>query len=313
MESASVIAPVFAQLGLSLIERGWLSSNNLLFGATRHTPPTLIDSGYVSHAAQTLELLGRVLASAPVERIVNTHLHSDHVGGNALLQRRWDSEVCIHEASFDAAACWDEWRLSYLDTGQSCPRFRPDIGLRAGDSIMLGAYRWTLVPAGGHDPHTLMLFQPDSAVLISGDALWEERVAIVFPSLDGDDTGYLDALAALESIERLAPRIVIPGHGRAFTDVAGAVARSRQRLEAFRRLPARHASYAERALLMFHMLEHRQRRLADVIAWLKQTPIFGRIVRRNGLPPSDDDARRVIEALLSGGQLRLLGEVLSVR
>src|SRR5262245_49197489 len=72
--------------GLTVLERGWLSSNNLLL----HDPQAgdwLLDSGHCVHAAQTVELVRHALQGRPLVRLLNTHLHSDHCGGNAALQR----------------------------------------------------------------------------------------------------------------------------------------------------------------------------------------------------------------------------------
>jgi glyoxylase-like metal-dependent hydrolase (beta-lactamase superfamily II) len=46
----------------------------------------VVDTGYVTHAEQTLALIESVLGTRPLDRILNTHLHSDHCGGNAALQ-----------------------------------------------------------------------------------------------------------------------------------------------------------------------------------------------------------------------------------
>eukprot|EP01034_Spumella_vulgaris_P013337 gene13337-17005_t len=47
----------------------------------------LVDTGYCTHAAQTEALVGHALDAAgeKLRLIVNTHLHSDHCGGNARL------------------------------------------------------------------------------------------------------------------------------------------------------------------------------------------------------------------------------------
>ena len=69
---------------IRVIERGWLSANNILF--LEGDAATLVDSGYVSHAAQTVELVRHALDGRPLRRLINTHSHSDHIGGNAALQ-----------------------------------------------------------------------------------------------------------------------------------------------------------------------------------------------------------------------------------
>ncbi|MBK1714674.1 MBL fold metallo-hydrolase [Rubrivivax gelatinosus] len=298
------VAQVFAQLRLRVFERGWLSSNNILFGATRDSPATVVDTGYDSHSDQTLVLLEQALAREPLERVINTHLHSDHCGGNASIQRRWAPEICVHDASFDAVRHWDEQRLSYRATGQRCDAFGVDRGVGSGESICLGGYDWRLWSAGGHDPDAMVLFQRESGVAITGDALWQDRVAIIFPELAGAD-GFSEAVAALDLIERLAPRVVIPGHGAPFTGVAPAVRQSRERLESFMRTPLRHLDYAERALLMFHMLEHRERDIAQLRDWLATTPVFASVITQRDRGSSDalENADRVIASLVTGGQL----------
>lgn len=305
MESAAFVAGVFTQLGLRVFERGWLSSNNVLFGPSRLAPATVVDTGYVAHAEQTLALLRSALGQVALERVLNTHLHSDHVGGNSSTQAQWNCETLVPEASLEPARQWDEARLSYADTGQRCPRFRVDTPLASGQSIVLAGHPWQVWSAPGHDPDAVLLFQPDSGVMLSGDALWEQRLAIIFPALGGDEGAFGEALAALDLVERLAPKVVIPGHGRVFTDVAGAVKRSRERLLYFRRHPERHLDYAERALLMFHMLEHVQCGHRDLVAWLLATPVFQRVLvrRRVAADAAMENALRVIDSLVAGGQL----------
>ncbi len=61
--------------GMQVFERGWLSSNTVVLAGTLNA---VVDTGYVSHAALGLELVRRALGDAPLHRIVNTHLHSDH-------------------------------------------------------------------------------------------------------------------------------------------------------------------------------------------------------------------------------------------
>jgi len=272
-------------LGLRVLERGWLSANQAVFRAVGATPATVVDTGFSAHAAQTLALIDHALAGASLGRIVNTHLHSDHCGGNASLQARGDVQTWIPSPSMAAVDRWDEDALSYRLTDQPCPRFVAHRALVPGASIALGETEWQIHAAPGHDMEAVMLFEPQTRTLISGDALWEERLAIIFPELVGDD-GFGPTRATLSLIERLDPRTVLPGHGRVFEDVGRALAASRERVAAFERHPDRHAQHAARALVMFHLLEARELDFADLVAWMLRTPIYRTVARRAGL----DDA-----------------------
>ena len=88
---------------IAIFERGWLSSNNILLHGAEGEDATLIDSGYVSHAEQTLALVRHALRPGrSLARIVNTHQHSDQCGGNAALQRAFGARIVIPPGDADA-------------------------------------------------------------------------------------------------------------------------------------------------------------------------------------------------------------------
>jgi glyoxylase-like metal-dependent hydrolase (beta-lactamase superfamily II) len=302
--TASVASRLRATLGLHVLERGWLSANQAVFRAAGATPSTVVDTGFSLHADQTLALIDHALDGAPLGRIVNTHLHSDHCGGNAALQSRGDVQTWIPAPSIAAVDRWDEDALSYRLTDQPCPRFVADRALVPGETLLLGDAAWQIHAAPGHDMDAVMLFEPQTRTLIAGDALWEERLAIIFPELVGDD-GFGPTRATLSLIERLQPRAVLPGHGRPFEDVARALAASRERVAAFERQPERHAQHAARALVMFHLLEVRELGFADLVAWMLRTPIYRTVARRAGLDgaAATDWAATQVRRLVDDGVL----------
>jgi glyoxylase-like metal-dependent hydrolase (beta-lactamase superfamily II) len=283
--SGGVASRLLGTLGLRVLERGWLSANQAVFRSCGAAPATVVDTGFSTHAAQTLALVDHALDGAPLGRIVNTHLHSDHCGGNAALQARGDVETWIPSLSIAAVERWDEDALSYRLTDQPCPRFVAGRALVPGGLIELGEAIWQIHAAPGHDMDAVMLFEPQTRTLIAGDALWEERLAIIFPELVGED-GFGPTRATLSLIERLQPRVVLPGHGRPFDDVGRALAASRERVAAFEKQPERHVQHAARALVMFHMLEVREVGFGELVAWMLRTPIYRGTARRAGL----DDA-----------------------
>ncbi|OSZ74028.1 MBL fold metallo-hydrolase [Hydrogenophaga sp. IBVHS1] len=260
--------------GVTVLERGWLSSNNTLIQGDG--PATLVDSGYSSHAEQTVALVDAALQGRPLEHLFNTHLHSDHCGGNAALQHAHPSlETWIPPGQADAVRRWDAVALTYEPTGQTCPRFRHQHLLTPGTSVQMGSLLWEVHAAKGHDPHSIVLFQPELRVLISADALWENGFGIVFPELEGE-SAFDDVAQTLDLIERLQPATVIPGHGAVFQDLDGALARARSRLEQFVTQPEKHRRHAHKVLIKFKLLEWQSIPLETLHNWVLQTDYFAR-------------------------------------
>jgi glyoxylase-like metal-dependent hydrolase (beta-lactamase superfamily II) len=286
---------VLQALGLQVVERGWLSSNTIMC-AVAGAPTALIDTGYATHAALTLAMAEAALKGRGLDQIVNTHLHADHCGGNAILQKRYPgATTAVPEPSLAVVQRWDMDALTFARTDQRCERFAADVGMRIGETIAIGPTTWQIHAAKGHDHDAVMLFEPEHRVLIAGDALWERRLAIVFPELAGAE-GFASNLETLALIERLNVALVIPGHGRPFQDVQGALAASRRRLQRYQADPKEHRYQAQRALLMFHMLEHQSRDEQVLVRWLQKAEIF-----QQTSSADDVAASQCIESLVTAG------------
>jgi glyoxylase-like metal-dependent hydrolase (beta-lactamase superfamily II) len=279
---------------ITVFQRGWLSSNNILLRGEQAT--TLIDSGYTTHAPQTLALVRAALGERPLDLLVNTHLHSDHCGGNAALQAAYPAiKTHIPPGLARHVSDWNPQALTYTPTGQTCPRFGFDALLSPGTEIRLGNRHWQVHAAPGHDTHSVILFEASARILVSADALWERGFGVVFPELEGLDA--FDELGAtIDLIEALAPAIVIPGHGAVFTDVATSIANARERLKGFVANPAKHTRHAAKVLLKFKLLEVQQMELAALIAWARATPYLQLMFRQ---PDSGSDFEPWAEGLIA--------------
>ena len=293
---------------MQVFERGWLSSNNILF--VGKDSAALVDTGYCTHANQTLGLVSAALKGKPLDHIVNTHLHSDHCGGNAALQARYpavQTHIPCGQAVYVTA--WDEVALSYQPTGQNCPRFGFEHALKHGDEVLLGDDQWQIHAAPGHDLHSIILFEPQSHTLISADALWQNGFGVVFQELEGVQA-FDEVAQTLDLIERLNPRTVIPGHGAVFggDDVKTALAVARNRLNGFVQNPLKHTRYAVKVLLKYKLLELQSIEESAFIQWAKSTPYF-EMVRAKWYvdTPMDTWLSRYIEELIAGGAARREG------
>jgi glyoxylase-like metal-dependent hydrolase (beta-lactamase superfamily II) len=264
-------------LGVRFIERDWLSSNQvLMFDADG---ATLIDSGYRKHAALTEALVQNQLDAAghcTLLRVINTHMHSDHCGGNAHLSRVYGCKIRIPLADAEVVARWDDASMEHTRMGQTIERFSADEFSQPGDQWQLGGALWQVLAAPGHDQHSLMFYCPSHGVLISADAFWENGFGINFPALAGDASGFDAQRAVLDLIAQLPISVVIPGHGPMFSDVGSALTRAYQRLSAQQADPVRHARYAIKALIKFQMLDRERVEEQEFLASLGRTEILQR-------------------------------------
>jgi glyoxylase-like metal-dependent hydrolase (beta-lactamase superfamily II) len=288
---------------IRVLERGWLSSNNILI----HDPEgcALIDSGYHAHAGQTLQLLQHALGGKRLTWLINTHCHSDHMGGNAAVQRAYRCRTSIPAGEAPAIAAWDDDALMLRYTGQEAEPFAFDDTLRAGDTLRLGGLDWVALAAPGHDMHALMFYCAAARILISGDALWENGFGLIFPELFGENGGYAATRATLEAISRLSPDLVIPGHGAPFGGVVRSLEVAFQRLDAYERDPTKMARHALKVMLSFSLMIHRRIALAELPRFLAERPIFGDVNRRFLRLPEDELCAFLVSELERAGALKL--------
>jgi glyoxylase-like metal-dependent hydrolase (beta-lactamase superfamily II) len=296
---------------MHVFERGWLSSNNVLF-LDEDGGATLVDTGYVSQRAQTLALVQSALDGRRLTRILNTHLHSDHCGGNAFLAAATGATLAIPPGLADAVARWDEALLTFRATGQQCDRFRHDAVLLPGATLALGAGLWHVLAAPGHDPHSVMLWNDAERVLISADALWQHGFGGIFPEIEGE-SGFAEQAAMLDLIATLQPRLVIPGHGAPFTDVEAALARARARLAALSADPARNARQVCKALLKFLLLDWRAVPFDRLVAHLADARYFVVINERYFRKPFAELIAHSVRELVAVGAADWRGEIVTNR
>ena len=275
---------------IHVIERGLLSSNNILFFEGESA--TLVDAGYVGHAPQTVELVKSALAgrraSTKLSRLINTHSHSDHIGGNAALQAAFGCSIVIPAGIERMVTNWDTHALLLDAAKQRGDRFAHDAVIEANSEFDMGGLTWQALPAPGHDMEALIYYCPEKRILISGDALWQDGFGIIFGELMGRKDALPATRSTLEMIGRLAVDIVIPGHGAAFDDFDGALARAFQRLASFEADGTRMGRNAVRACFTFNLLDLQRLREDELPAYLKSVPFFDHVNQRM-LGFSDED------------------------
>lgn len=284
-------------VGLTVIERGWLNCNQLVLRSAERN--VLIDSGYGRHAPATLRYVAQALEGAPLHWLLNTHCHSDHMGGNRALREHYHCRVTIpagevkHIVPWTAQSCWSEEMDQYAE------EFQFDDTISAGDTFEDGGLQWYAHAAPGHDMDALMFHAPERGILVTGDALWERGLGFVWPEQGGAANPFIvAAMAALDEIEALQPRLIIPGHGAPFTNVADALADARGKLTAFAGDPVKNARHVVKIMFVFSLLDKQQIALADIPAYLESVPVYLRMREEFLGGENAQLAARIVEELV---------------
>ena len=260
-----------------VIVRDWLNANHIVLIGREQS--VLIDSGYGRDVAHTLSTVMQALRGQPLDWLVNTHCHSDHMGGNAAVQSTYHCRLSIPRDEAPIVEAWDEQALWLAYADQRCERFSFDDTVAPDDTFHWGDLHWRAIAAPGHDMAALMFFCEETGLLISGDALWQNGFGIVLPGPDR-----MERLAAtrttLETIAGLPIRTVIPGHGKPFTDVDAAVQRSFQRLAAFERDELRMVRHVLKVMFVFSLMDRRRLAVDELNGYLESVPLYTDFNRR---------------------------------
>ena len=253
--------------------RDWLSANVIVLRSADGA--VVIDSGYGKHVPLTLALVASRMGldGAPLAKLVNTHCHSDHMGGNAALHRAYGCTIAVPAGEAPLIAAWDQRRLLLDYAGQRAERFVADEILEPGSTHVWGDLEWRLLAAPGHDMAALVFFNDEHRILISGDALWQNGYGFVMPP-DIDPDALPATRATLDLIAGLDVRHVIPGHGEPFAGVDDALARAYRRTEAFEADPLRLARHALKVVLVFALLDHERLPLAGMPDYVARVEMF---------------------------------------
>ena len=254
-----------------LFERPYPSANAVLLPGAA---PVLVDPGFGSDVPALTAWLGGI--GTPPEHlasVVNTHYHSDHVGGNHALQREYGLDIAAHAVEADAVNRRDPEVCAATWLRQPVEAYRVHRPIGEGDTVDTGTLVWIVLHTPGHTDGHISLYEPRSRVLVGGDVVHATDVGWLHPYRESTDC--LDqSLDSLDRIASLRPRLILSGHGPAITDPELALARARARLERWVVDPEGMAWHAAKRIFAYAlMIEHGLARDA-IASYLEASPWF---------------------------------------
>jgi glyoxylase-like metal-dependent hydrolase (beta-lactamase superfamily II) len=190
-----------------------------------------------------------------VELVVCTHSHTDHYGLAAPITERAGCELWMHPR-------WEHVRLT-VDDPEAALEQRLEVARQSGvppaaleryresrsgdDDVWIDAIRepdrelvpgvevetdhgaWQVYETPGHAPSHVVLHQPESKLMISGDHLLGRTVLFFDYGHSLDPVG--EFLSSLTVVEPLEVDLCLPGHGRTFRDVDAKIEEARRQVE----------------------------------------------------------------------------------
>lgn len=176
------------------------------------TAVAVIDTGGAAKIGASLLAAIRTVTDLPVRYVVNTHMHPDHVFGNAAFEGP-DVAICGHAKLARGLSARSERYLSlnrerlgeeaFLGTKIILPT------LAVSDVMTLDLGGRTLELQAQKTAHTdndLIVRCTTTGTVFMGDLLFSEHI----PTLDGSIRGWLALLTAMKGV---AAERVVPGHG----------------------------------------------------------------------------------------------------
>ena len=187
----------------------------------------VIDTGGSRIVGESLKTAIRKITDLPIEYVILTHAHPDHIFGVQAFESE-KSEIVGHKNLDNSLVQRGEfYRDRFVNEGFS----ESDLGLlpqsifvESTMNLDLGNRVIELIAVEtSHTNNDLVVFDETTKTIWTGDLIFKERV----PVIDGNAIGWLSTMEQLEDYEIEA---IVPGHGPVTTTWADALANQKRYL-----------------------------------------------------------------------------------
>ncbi|HEX3846298.1 MAG TPA: quinoprotein relay system zinc metallohydrolase 2 [Steroidobacteraceae bacterium] len=186
----------------------------------------VIDTGGSVRIGEALRKQVARRTAVPICYVINTHVHVDHVLGNAAFEGAHPSFVGHAKLAEAIARSRGFFAREYAADLGKAEVIAPDRTVTGALELDLGGRVLTLRAwPTAHTDCDLTVYDGATRTLWTGDLLFRGRL----PALDGSLPGWL---RALDELERIPARVVVPGHGAITRELKPSIAVERRYLSA---------------------------------------------------------------------------------
>ncbi|NLT51743.1 MAG: MBL fold metallo-hydrolase [Ignavibacteria bacterium] len=148
----------------------------------------VIDTGSDNYIVKDIEETYTGVGKNPVDKVILTHNHFDHIGGAMALKKKYNSKI-----------------YSFIKTVGLT-----DLTLQDGEIIKLADKEFTIIHTPGHSADSICIYNEEEQILFTGDTTIQVRDIL------GSYTP--DYLETLNKLSRLKIKTIYPGHGKPITE-----------------------------------------------------------------------------------------------
>jgi glyoxylase-like metal-dependent hydrolase (beta-lactamase superfamily II) len=186
----------------------------------------VVDCGPATAIDELLSLIeGAGVSRSEIDYLLLTHIHLDHAGGTAkFIEACQSSKVVVPQKglkhllnpvvlnsssrSILGERIFNNWGSCESVSSERVRSIEPN------EKIRMGQFELKYLSAPGHAPHHNVLFDADSSIIFSADALgiYEERSKSLIPTTPPPSFDLNQALDDIEMIRELHPHIACMSH-----------------------------------------------------------------------------------------------------
>ncbi len=172
----------------------------------------VIDTGGSARVGARLRAAIRSVTDLPIRYVINTHMHPDHVFGNAAFEADQPAFVGHHKLARGLSARAERYiainkEALGEDVFAGTKIVLPTLAIDAPTTLDLGGRTIVLEPQKtAHTDNDLTVRDNETGTVFLGDLVFSEHV----PTLDGSILGWQ---AVLDALTQAPAQRVVPGHG----------------------------------------------------------------------------------------------------